>query len=151
MLQGALDYEQCELVWGNDAWPQRIADWFLLNGVPRAVAEELLESGSIYRPFIRYQPDPELVGAGDRVDGWELVAAPGHATASSSCTGTGSSSPPTTCSSRPHPTVGLWPASRPDPLGDFLQSLETVVALDPAIALPGHGEAHPRAGQPRTR
>src|SRR2546423_591553 len=27
--QGALDYEQCERVWGSD-WERRIADWFAL-------------------------------------------------------------------------------------------------------------------------
>src|SRR5438128_2257357 len=25
VLQGELDYAQCELVWGTDSWPQRIA------------------------------------------------------------------------------------------------------------------------------
>ena len=38
------------------------------------------------------------------------------------------------------PTVGLWPASRPDPLGDFLESLERTIELNPEIALPGHGD-----------
>ena len=38
------------------------------------------------------------------------------------------------------PTVGLWPASRPDPLGDFLESLERTIELAPQLALPGHGE-----------
>ena len=36
--QGALDYEQCAHVWGNDDWLQVIADWFLANGVPPAEA-----------------------------------------------------------------------------------------------------------------
>ena len=26
--QGTLDYAQCELVWGNPNWPERIAGWF---------------------------------------------------------------------------------------------------------------------------
>ena len=38
------------------------------------------------------------------------------------------------------PTVGLWPASRADPLGDYLSALETTIELQPDIALPGHGE-----------
>ena len=38
------------------------------------------------------------------------------------------------------PTVGLWPASRPDPLGDYIASLERTIELAPEIALPGHGE-----------
>jgi glyoxylase-like metal-dependent hydrolase (beta-lactamase superfamily II) len=38
------------------------------------------------------------------------------------------------------PTVGLWPASRPDPLGDYLAALDATIALAPTVALPGHGD-----------
>ena len=38
------------------------------------------------------------------------------------------------------PTVGLYPDSRPDPLGDYLASLERTIELAPSLALPGHGE-----------
>jgi glyoxylase-like metal-dependent hydrolase (beta-lactamase superfamily II) len=140
VLQGELDYEQCELVWGNPAWPERIAEWFLRHGVPRGVAEELLHSGSIYAPFIRYRRDPELVRAGDRVDGWELVAAPGHADGQLVLHRDGVLIAADHLLGTISPTVGLWPASRHDPLGDFLGALETTIALAPEIALPGHGE-----------
>ena len=36
------------------------------------------------------------------------------------------------------PTVGLYPDSRPDPLGDYLASLERTIELAPRVALPGH-------------
>jgi glyoxylase-like metal-dependent hydrolase (beta-lactamase superfamily II) len=38
------------------------------------------------------------------------------------------------------PAVGLYPESRPDPLGDYLASLERTAALDLRIVFPGHGE-----------
>ena len=38
------------------------------------------------------------------------------------------------------PTVGLWPESRPDPLGDYIESLKRTIELAPEIALPGHGD-----------
>jgi glyoxylase-like metal-dependent hydrolase (beta-lactamase superfamily II) len=38
------------------------------------------------------------------------------------------------------PTVGLWPNSRPDPLGDYLGALEAAIELGPTLALPGHGD-----------
>src|SRR5262249_6283880 len=41
---------------------------------------------------------------------------------------------------RTPPTVGLWPASRPDPLGDYLGALDRTIELEPRIALPGHGD-----------
>ena len=85
MHQGALDYAQCELVWGNPAWSERLVDWFRLQGAPDDVTAELVGQSSLYRPFIRYQRDPVLMEAGERLDGWELVAAPGTPTASSAC------------------------------------------------------------------
>jgi len=138
--QGALDYEQCVLVWGNPAWPERISEWFVRHGVPRDVAEELLHSGDVYRPFIRYQPDPELLQPGDRVDGWELVAAPGHADGQLCLLRDGILISADHVLDPISPTVGLWPASRPDPLGDFLDSLRRTIELAPRLALPGHGE-----------
>jgi glyoxylase-like metal-dependent hydrolase (beta-lactamase superfamily II) len=140
VLQGELDYAQCELVWGNPGWPQRIADWFLRHGVPRDVAEELLQSGSVYAPFIRYQPDPQLVRAGDRVDGWELLAAPGHADGQLCLHRDGILVSADHLLGRISPTVGLWPASRVDPLGDYLDALRRTIDLAPTLALPGHGD-----------
>ncbi|MBA3347284.1 MAG: MBL fold metallo-hydrolase [Actinobacteria bacterium] len=138
--QGRLDYAQCELVWGTPGWPQRIADWFLSHGVPRESAEELIESGSIYAPFIRYQPNPVLVDEGDRLDGWELVAAPGHADGQLCVLKDGVLVSADHLLGRITPTVGLWPESRPDPLGDYLGALRRTIELAPTIALPGHGE-----------
>jgi len=79
VLQGRLDYAQCERVWGSDDWPRRIADWFLLHGVPPAAAEELIESGHVFADFVRFAWNPELVEPGDEVDGWRVLATPGHA------------------------------------------------------------------------
>jgi glyoxylase-like metal-dependent hydrolase (beta-lactamase superfamily II) len=138
--QGELDYEQTQMVWGNPDWPQRIADWFLTHGVPRPIAEELIESGSVYAPFIRYQRDPVRVLAGERLDGWELVAAPGHADGQLCVLKDGILVSADHLLGRITPTVGLWPESRPDPLGDYLESLERTIELAPTVALPGHGE-----------
>jgi glyoxylase-like metal-dependent hydrolase (beta-lactamase superfamily II) len=138
--QGALDYAQCELVWDNPNWPHRIAEWFVTHGVPTEITEELIGSGDVYRPFIRFQRDPILLDEGDRVDGWELVAAPGHADGQLCLLKGGVLVSADHLLARISPTVGLWPASRPDPLGDFLDSLERTIELAPALALPGHGD-----------
>jgi glyoxylase-like metal-dependent hydrolase (beta-lactamase superfamily II) len=37
------------------------------------------------------------------------------------------------------PNVSLWPRGRPDPLADFLHSLDVMAALKVDLALPGHG------------
>jgi glyoxylase-like metal-dependent hydrolase (beta-lactamase superfamily II) len=140
VYQGALDYAQCELVWGNPEWPQRIADWFQTHGVPPENTEELIRSGDVYRPFIRYQPDPELRSDGDRLDGWELIATPGHADGQLCLVKDGLLVSADHLLGRISPTVGLWPESRPDPLGDFIDSLRRTIELEPTLALPGHGD-----------
>ncbi|HEU5206669.1 MAG TPA: MBL fold metallo-hydrolase [Gaiellaceae bacterium] len=140
VVQGALDYAQCELVWGNPAWTERLVDWFHLQGAPADVTEELVGQSSVYRPFIRYQRDPRLVEAGEQVDGWELIAAPGHADGQLCLLRDGVLVAADHLLGRITPTVGLWPASRPDPLGDYLAALDRTIDLDPRIALPGHGD-----------
>jgi glyoxylase-like metal-dependent hydrolase (beta-lactamase superfamily II) len=140
VYQGSLDYAQCELVWGNPNWSERIVDWFRLHGVPDDVTEELVGQASVYRPFIRYQHDPILVEAGESVDGWELVAASGHADGQLCLLKDGVLVAADHLLGKITPTVGLWPASRPDPLGDYLAALEHTIELAPRVALPGHGD-----------
>ncbi len=140
VYQGALDYAQCELVWGNPAWSERLVDWFHLHGAPDDVTAELVGQSSLYRPFIRYQRDPILVEAGEQMDGWELVAAPGHADGQLCLLKDGVLVAADHLLARITPTVGLWPASRADPLGDYLVALERTVELAPRVALPGHGD-----------
>jgi len=140
VLQGALDYAQCELVWGNPAWPERLVEWFRLHGAPDVVTAEIVGQSWVYRPFIHYQRDPILVEAGERVDGWELVAAPGHADGQLCLFRDGILIAADHLLDRISPTVGLWPASRADPLGDYLGALDRTIELDPEIALPGHGD-----------
>ncbi len=140
VVQGTLDYAQCELVWGNPAWSERLVDWFRLHGAPDDVTDELVGQSSVYRPFIRYQRDPILVGAGEQVDGWELIAAPGHADGQLCLLRDGVLVAADHLLGRITPTVGLWPASRADPLGDYLAALDRTIELAPRIALPGHGD-----------
>jgi len=139
-VQGTLDYAQCELVWGNPAWSERLLDWFRLHGAPDDVTNELVGQSSVYRPFIRYQRDPILVEAGEQVDGWELIAAPGHADGQLCLLRDGVLVAADHLLGRITPTVGLWPASRADPLGDYLAALDRTIELAPRIALPGHGD-----------
>ncbi len=148
--QGALDYAQCELVWGNPHWPQRIVEWFQRHGAPDDVTHELVEQGSVYAPFIRFQPDPILMEPGELLDGWELIPASGHADGQLCLLREGILLAADHVLDPITPTVGLWPASRPDPLGDYLEALQRTVTLAPTIALPGHGEPiHDPVGRAR--
>jgi glyoxylase-like metal-dependent hydrolase (beta-lactamase superfamily II) len=140
VAQGRLDYEQCVLVWGGNDWAGVLVDWFHRHGVPDEVTSELVEQGSLYRPFIRFQPDPELLEPGDLVDGWTTVAAPGQADGQLMLHRDGILVAADHLLDRISPTVGLWPRSRPDPLGDYLDALEETIALEPSLAVAGHGE-----------
>lgn len=138
--QSALDYEQCVGVWGNLEWPQRIADWFLGHGVPAPVAEELIEQGSLYAPFIRIARDPVPLSEGDDVGGWRVLETPGHADGHVCLHRDGVLVSADHLLDPISPAVGLWPDARPDPLGDYIASLERTVELAPRLVLPGHGE-----------
>jgi glyoxylase-like metal-dependent hydrolase (beta-lactamase superfamily II) len=140
VYEGELDYAQCKLVWGNSQWPGLIAAWFRENGVPAPVADELLGTGQVYADFIRYAPDPTPLAAGESVDGWQAVAFPGHADGQLGLIRDGVLIAADHVLDPISPAVGLYPESRPDPLGDYLESLARVVELEPRIALPGHGE-----------
>lgn len=138
--QGALDYAQCERVWGTPDWPDRIAAWFVRNGVPKAVADELIQQGHAYAPFIRFARGPRLLREGDRVDGWEVIQLPGHADGHLGLLRDGVLVAGDHLLPTITPAVGLYPESRPDPLGDYLASLERTARLAVRLALPGHGE-----------
>ncbi len=143
VLQGRVDYAQCALVWGGRDWGDVLVAWFRRHGVPARETDELIQQGSAYRPFVRFQRDPRLLDPGDLVDGWEAVAAPGHADGQLMLLRDGVLVAADHLLGRISPTVGLWPASRPDPLGDYLDALRATIELAPTLALPGHGEPLP--------
>jgi glyoxylase-like metal-dependent hydrolase (beta-lactamase superfamily II) len=148
VFQGTLDYAQCEMVWGTGgAWLPRIRDWFRANGMPDELLQEMLESGHVFASFIRFAWNPELVDGGDRIDGWEIVATPGHADGHLCLLRDGVLIAGDHILERISPAIGLFPASRPDPLGDYLESLRLVIELDPRIAYGGHGPPVERPAQ----
>jgi glyoxylase-like metal-dependent hydrolase (beta-lactamase superfamily II) len=141
VAQGVLDYAQCERVWGSEDWPERIAEWFVLHGVPADVTEELIESGHVFADFVRFAWNPALVEAGDEIDGWRVYATPGHADGHLVLHRGDVLIAGDTLLTPITPAIGLYPQSRPDPLGDYLDSLRLVAGLAPRVSYGGHGEA----------
>jgi glyoxylase-like metal-dependent hydrolase (beta-lactamase superfamily II) len=140
VLQGAADYEQCELVWGRPDWSERLADYLRANGLPEGVADELRHESQTFAPFIRFAREPQPLQEGDDVDGWRLLELPGHADGHLCLLRDGILIAGDHLLGEITPTVGLYPDSRPDPLGDYLASLRRTIELAPRLALPGHGE-----------
>jgi glyoxylase-like metal-dependent hydrolase (beta-lactamase superfamily II) len=141
VFQGRLDYAQCEQVWGSDDWPEQIAAWFLRHGVPPEVADELIESGHVFADFVRFAWNPALVDPGDEIDGWRIHTTPGHADGHLILHRGDVVIAGDTLLTPITPAIGLYPESRPDPLGDYLDSLRLVAGLAPRISYGGHGEA----------
>jgi glyoxylase-like metal-dependent hydrolase (beta-lactamase superfamily II) len=140
VFQGGLDYAQCERVWGSEHWPERMAAWFITHGVPNEVADDLIEQGHAFAPFIRYALDPDLLYEGSELDGWSVIELPGHADGHLGFLRDGVLIAGDHLLQSISPAVGLYPESRPDPLGDYLASLERTIELAPRVVYPGHGE-----------
>jgi glyoxylase-like metal-dependent hydrolase (beta-lactamase superfamily II) len=140
VLQGDRDYAQCERVWGSDDWSERSADHLRTHGLPDAVADELRQESRVFAPFIRFARDPEPLREGDKVDGWRVLELPGHADGHICLLREGVLVAGDHLLAGITPTVGLYPESRPDPLGDYLGSLQRTIELAPSVALAGHGD-----------
>ena len=97
-------------------------------------------SRALFAPFIRFARDPELLREGDEVDGWRVLELPGHADGHICLERDGVLVAGDHLLGAITPTVGLYPESRPDPLGDYQASLRRTIELAPRIALPGHGD-----------
>jgi glyoxylase-like metal-dependent hydrolase (beta-lactamase superfamily II) len=108
--------------------------------MPEALVAEMMERGHVFASFIRFAWNPQLVEDGDTIDGWEVVATPGHADGHLCLVRNDVLIAGDHLLDRITPAIGLFPASRPDPLGDYLGSLRRTADLDPRIAFAGHGE-----------
>jgi glyoxylase-like metal-dependent hydrolase (beta-lactamase superfamily II) len=140
VYQGALDYAQCERVWGSEDWPERMAAWFIRHGVPAPVADDLIAQGHAFAAFVRYAIDPELLYEGSELEDWHVIELPGHADGHLGFLRDGVLIGGDHVLRRISPAIGLYPESRPDPLGDYIASLERTIQLAPRIVYPGHGE-----------
>ena len=140
VLQGRLDYAQCERVWGSPDWPEHVAAWFTQQGTTPAIAEELIESGHVFADFVRFAWNPTLLEPGDTVDGWEVLWVPGHADGHLALHRDGVLVAGDSLLTPITPAIGLYPESRPDPLGDYFETLHAIEALAPRVSYGGHGE-----------
>jgi glyoxylase-like metal-dependent hydrolase (beta-lactamase superfamily II) len=139
-LQGAHDREQSERVWGSRDWSERLAAYLVGHGLPARLAEELRHEARLFAPFIRPVRNPEPLVEGDQVDGWVVLELPGHADGHICLLRDGVLIAGDHLLEKISPTVGLYPDARPDPLGDYLGSLERTIELAPRLALPGHND-----------
>ncbi len=149
--QGAVDHATAKRVWGDPDWPDRLSRWYALHGLESELAENFLGDASRLRDNVSWPREPEIVEPGDRIaaagEEWEFAPMPGHADGQLVLFGTSTGRliagdhilTPIT------PNIGLHPEMSADPLGDYIRSLDSVVALSPTQAYGGHHEPIPDA------
>jgi glyoxylase-like metal-dependent hydrolase (beta-lactamase superfamily II) len=148
VFQGREDFAQCLGAWGPDRDPGRFARHWAENGVPDDALEDVVAATSSLATMVHYAPAPELLEAGADVDGWNVEVLRGHADGHIVLFRDGVLIAGDAILARISPVVGLYPNSRPDPLGDYLETLGRIEALAPRVAYTGHG---PSIDEPAVR
>ena len=140
VLQGRLDAEQCRRIWGSERQPDRYIEHALANGLPPEEADELRRETDALARLVHAPESPVPLEPGDELDGWRVLHLPGHADGHLALLRDGILLAGDTILEPISPIVGLYPDARPDPLGDYLDSLHRIVELAPAVAFAGHRE-----------
>jgi glyoxylase-like metal-dependent hydrolase (beta-lactamase superfamily II) len=140
VYQGRIDHAQCALAWGERN-PERFAEYWSLHGMPRETVDGIVsESGRLVDAVHWVEQPDRLLDAGDEIDGWQVHVLPGHADGHIVLERGGVVLAGDTILTGITPAVGLYPNSRPDPLGDYLESLRWYVERAPRVAFTGHRE-----------
>ncbi|HEY7397546.1 MAG TPA: MBL fold metallo-hydrolase [Gaiellaceae bacterium] len=138
VVQGREDYAQCLDAWGPGRSPTRMAAHWVANGMPESVVGSVVAESSRLADAIHWAESPQLVEPGDEIDGWRVELLRGHADGHIVLVRDGVLIAGDTILSGITPTIGLYPNARPDPLGDYLVTLERIEQLAPRIAYAGH-------------
>jgi glyoxylase-like metal-dependent hydrolase (beta-lactamase superfamily II) len=139
VLQGREDYAQCVQAWGERD-PERFARYWADHGMPRSHVQGLAQESDRLISAVHWVQDPELLEAGDEIDGWRVEVLRGHADGHIVLLRDGVMIAGDVILSGITPAIGLYPDSRPDPLGDYLGTLDRIEELAPRVAYSGHKE-----------
>jgi glyoxylase-like metal-dependent hydrolase (beta-lactamase superfamily II) len=140
VYQGRIDHAQCAAAWGERN-SRRFAEYWALHGMPRETIEGLVaESGRLVDAVHWVEQPDRLLDPGDEVDGWRVEVLPGHADGHIVLERDGVVLGGDTILMGITPAIGLYPNSRPDPLGDYLESLRWYEGHAPRVAYTGHRE-----------
>ena len=138
VLQGRADHAQCVQAWGRRD-SQRFVEYWVRHGMPPATVAGIAAESERLAGAIHWVEQPDrLLEPGDDVDGWRVEVLPGHADGHIVLLRDGVMIAGDTILAGITPAVGLYPNSRPDPLGDYLESLRRIEELAPRVAYTGH-------------
>jgi glyoxylase-like metal-dependent hydrolase (beta-lactamase superfamily II) len=138
VLQGREDYAQCVSAWGAGRSLPRLADWWQSHGLPPDTAEEMRHEQDNLGRAVHFVEDPELLDEGDTVDGWFVEVLRGHADGHIVLRRGDVMIAGDTILGGITPAIGQYPNARPDPLGDYLETLDRIEAMQLSLALTVH-------------
>jgi glyoxylase-like metal-dependent hydrolase (beta-lactamase superfamily II) len=138
VLQGREDYAQCVSAWGAERSLPRLAGWWESHGLPAGQAEAMRQEADNLGRAVHWVKDPELLDEGDSVDGWDIEVLRGHADGHIVLRRGDVLIAGDTILGGITPAIGQYPNSRPDPLGDYLETLNRIEAMRLSLALTGH-------------
>jgi glyoxylase-like metal-dependent hydrolase (beta-lactamase superfamily II) len=139
--QGREDYEQCVRAWGPGRSAGAFASYWLGHGLPQELFASVSDDSSRLAAAVHWMPDPELLEPGDEVDGWRVEVLRGHADGHIVLVRDGVLIAGDVLLGGITPAIGLYPNSRPDPLGDYFETLDRLEAMGLRVAYPGHRQA----------
>jgi len=139
VFQGRIDREQTRSVWQDAGSIERSAAHLRRHGMPERELDDLRAASTALAAWVHAPVDPEPLEAGDVVGGWEVLHLPGHADGHLAMRRGDVLVAGDAILADITPNVGFWPECRPDPLADYLASLERLIELAPRVAFAGHG------------
>jgi glyoxylase-like metal-dependent hydrolase (beta-lactamase superfamily II) len=142
-----------ERVWGSEMVYSAIIEFFRQHGMPKELVDAVSKQMATLRPMTRPHPTATLLPPGSRlrIGGreFEAIETPGHSDGHLVfyCAEERLMLCGDTVLTKITPNISLWPHGRPNPLDDFLQTLDKLGRLDVGLALPGHGPLIDAFGQ----
>jgi glyoxylase-like metal-dependent hydrolase (beta-lactamase superfamily II) len=145
VLVGPVEQAFAERVWGSSLVYDAIVTFFEDQGMPTELIRAVQEQMVALRPMTRPHPTTTALPPGSLLRigrrEFQAIETPGHSDGHLAfyCADERLLLCGDTVLTKITPNISLWPHGRPNPLADFLATLERLSRLDVALALPGHG------------
>ena len=139
VLQGREDYAQCVSAWGQRD-PEAFVRYWSEQGMPQSFVQGIANESAGLVAAVHWVEGPQLLEAGEEIDGWRVEVLRGHADGHIVLLRDGVMIAGDTILEGITPAIGLYPNSRPDPLGDYFETLARIEELAPRVAYAGHKE-----------
>lgn len=147
VYMSATEARLAQMIWSSEPGNSgAVADLFLENGVPEQLVQDIM-AGTV-QMVSRVLPHPQvtMLAGGEEVElggyRYRVIVTPGHSdghicifSAANGILFSGDHLLPKITSN-----ISLWPHSHPDPLANFMHSLDEIKSLNAHLVLPSHGE-----------